>query len=146
MEEEQLRSSDISTHSLCGQLVSNMKQSGLFVVFLLLCFDRRSSGSHPKPSCRYPPSQWCRSLEIAIECRVSRTNTPGSVCSQWRHVGHSACWLTAENAQIFTLMVNRNKAQDNNLFFFFLLLGENVEQNKCNKNLIIFFKLFVGIS
>ncbi|XP_030289487.1 gamma-interferon-inducible lysosomal thiol reductase [Sparus aurata] len=49
-----------------------MKQSGLFVVFLLLCFDRRSSGSHPKPSCRYPPSQWCRSLEIAIECRVQK--------------------------------------------------------------------------
>lgn len=27
--------------------------------------------SHPKPSCGYPPSQWCRSLEIAIECGVS---------------------------------------------------------------------------
>lgn len=26
--------------------------------------------SHPKPSCRYPPSQWCRSLEIALQCKV----------------------------------------------------------------------------
>uniref|UniRef100_A0A672RDP5 Gamma-interferon-inducible lysosomal thiol reductase n=1 Tax=Sinocyclocheilus grahami TaxID=75366 RepID=A0A672RDP5_SINGR len=28
--------------------------------------------SHPKPSCGYPPSQWCRSLEIAIECGVRK--------------------------------------------------------------------------
>ncbi|KAI3368216.1 hypothetical protein L3Q82_007937 [Scortum barcoo] len=50
-----------------------MKSSGLFVVFLLICADWRSSGkSHPRPSCRYPPSQWCRSLEIAIECKVQK--------------------------------------------------------------------------
>ncbi|XP_045904985.1 gamma-interferon-inducible lysosomal thiol reductase [Micropterus dolomieu] len=50
-----------------------MKLSGLLVVFVLLCADRRSSAkSHPKPSCRYPPSQWCRSLEIAIECKVQK--------------------------------------------------------------------------
>ncbi|KAK2874016.1 hypothetical protein QQF64_004060 [Cirrhinus molitorella] len=28
--------------------------------------------SHPKPSCGYPPSQWCRSLEIATECGVRK--------------------------------------------------------------------------
>ncbi|KAM7012899.1 gamma-interferon-inducible lysosomal thiol reductase-like [Tautogolabrus adspersus] len=51
----------------------NMKPSGLIAVFLLLCAERRSSGmSHPKPSCRYPPSQWCRSLEIAIACKVQK--------------------------------------------------------------------------
>ncbi|XP_042371281.1 gamma-interferon-inducible lysosomal thiol reductase [Plectropomus leopardus] len=50
-----------------------MKLSGLLLpVFLLLWTDRRSSGSHPKPSCRYPPSQWCRSLEIAIACNVQK--------------------------------------------------------------------------
>nr|XP_046246888.1 gamma-interferon-inducible lysosomal thiol reductase-like [Scatophagus argus] len=49
-----------------------MKLSGLLAVLLLLCADRRGSGSHPKPSCRYPPSQWCRSLKIAIECKVQK--------------------------------------------------------------------------
>ncbi|XP_033477022.1 gamma-interferon-inducible lysosomal thiol reductase [Epinephelus lanceolatus] len=51
-----------------------MKLSGLLPVFLLLWADRSSSGiqSHPKPSCRYPPSQWCRSLEIAIACNVQK--------------------------------------------------------------------------
>ncbi|XP_075878691.1 gamma-interferon-inducible lysosomal thiol reductase-like [Nelusetta ayraudi] len=28
--------------------------------------------SHPKPSCRYPPSEWCRSLEIATACKVQK--------------------------------------------------------------------------
>ncbi|KAJ0032833.1 hypothetical protein NQD34_002914 [Periophthalmus magnuspinnatus] len=37
---------------------------------LLLCGHSCSVVSHPKPSCRYPPSQWCRSLEIAIQCKV----------------------------------------------------------------------------
>uniref|UniRef100_A0A3Q3WLQ1 Gamma-interferon-inducible lysosomal thiol reductase n=1 Tax=Mola mola TaxID=94237 RepID=A0A3Q3WLQ1_MOLML len=42
-------------------------------VFLLLVAGQRSCGkSHPKPSCHYPPSQWCRSLEIAIECKVQK--------------------------------------------------------------------------
>ncbi|XP_074523762.1 gamma-interferon-inducible lysosomal thiol reductase [Halichoeres trimaculatus] len=49
----------------------NMKLLG-FAVFLILCAERRSFGSHPKPSCRYPPSQWCRSLEIAIACKVQK--------------------------------------------------------------------------
>ncbi|XP_068175934.1 gamma-interferon-inducible lysosomal thiol reductase-like [Antennarius striatus] len=50
-----------------------MKLSGLFLGLFLLCADRRSSGMfHPKPSCRYPPSQWCRSLRIAIECKVQK--------------------------------------------------------------------------
>ncbi|CAJ1060872.1 gamma-interferon-inducible lysosomal thiol reductase [Xyrichtys novacula] len=50
-----------------------MKLSGLVAVLLLLCAARRNSGiSHPKPSCRYPPSQWCRSLEIAIACKVQK--------------------------------------------------------------------------
>uniref|UniRef100_H3CXW0 Gamma-interferon-inducible lysosomal thiol reductase n=1 Tax=Tetraodon nigroviridis TaxID=99883 RepID=H3CXW0_TETNG len=31
-----------------------------------------SPASRPKPACRYPPSQWCRSLEIALECRVQK--------------------------------------------------------------------------
>ncbi|KAG8003127.1 Gamma-interferon-inducible-lysosomal thiol reductase [Nibea albiflora] len=64
----------IYAQCLCGAFSSssNMKLSVLFVVFLLLCVHRRSSGSHPRPSCRYPPSQWCRSLEIAIECRVQK--------------------------------------------------------------------------
>ncbi|XP_058495259.1 gamma-interferon-inducible lysosomal thiol reductase-like [Solea solea] len=50
-----------------------MKLSVLLPVFLFLCIDSRGSGmSHPKPACRYPPSQWCRSLEIAIECKVQK--------------------------------------------------------------------------
>uniref|UniRef100_A0A8C2WAM8 Gamma-interferon-inducible lysosomal thiol reductase n=1 Tax=Cyclopterus lumpus TaxID=8103 RepID=A0A8C2WAM8_CYCLU len=45
----------------------------LSVVCLLFCVVWRSSGSaHPKPACRYPPSQWCRSLEIAIACNVEK--------------------------------------------------------------------------
>uniref|UniRef100_A0A8C2WAL1 Gamma-interferon-inducible lysosomal thiol reductase n=1 Tax=Cyclopterus lumpus TaxID=8103 RepID=A0A8C2WAL1_CYCLU len=50
--------------------MSTMKLS---VVCLLFCVVWRSSGSaHPKPACRYPPSQWCRSLEIAIACNVEK--------------------------------------------------------------------------
>uniref|UniRef100_A0A3Q0RVC2 Gamma-interferon-inducible lysosomal thiol reductase n=1 Tax=Amphilophus citrinellus TaxID=61819 RepID=A0A3Q0RVC2_AMPCI len=50
-----------------------MKLSGLLAVFFLLCIQWSGFGiSHPKPACRYPPSQWCRSLEIAIECRVQK--------------------------------------------------------------------------
>ncbi|XP_028259850.1 gamma-interferon-inducible lysosomal thiol reductase-like [Parambassis ranga] len=50
-----------------------MKLFGLLSVFLLFCTNRSSSGmSHPKPACRYPPSQWCRSLEIAIQCKVQK--------------------------------------------------------------------------
>ncbi|XP_069558473.1 gamma-interferon-inducible lysosomal thiol reductase [Brachyistius frenatus] len=50
-----------------------MKRSGLLAAFLLLCSARRGFGtSHPKPGCRHPPSQWCRSLEIAIECKVQK--------------------------------------------------------------------------
>uniref|UniRef100_A0A8C6WQP0 Gamma-interferon-inducible lysosomal thiol reductase n=1 Tax=Neogobius melanostomus TaxID=47308 RepID=A0A8C6WQP0_9GOBI len=43
----------------------------LFSLFLLCLFGlSHSAVAHPKPSCRYPPSQWCRSLEIAIQCKV----------------------------------------------------------------------------
>ncbi|CAL8252036.1 unnamed protein product [Merluccius merluccius] len=42
-----------------------------FAVHLLLVMGV-SEGSHPKPSCPYPPSQWCRSLQIAIECQVQK--------------------------------------------------------------------------
>ncbi|XP_028442979.1 gamma-interferon-inducible lysosomal thiol reductase isoform X2 [Perca flavescens] len=50
-----------------------MKLPGLLAVILFVCTNRRSSGLfHPKPACRYPPSQWCRSLEIAISCNVQK--------------------------------------------------------------------------
>ncbi|XP_034737142.1 gamma-interferon-inducible lysosomal thiol reductase [Etheostoma cragini] len=50
-----------------------MELSGLLTVILFVCTDRGSFGvSHPKPACRYPPSQWCRSLEIAISCNVQK--------------------------------------------------------------------------
>ncbi|XP_067243524.1 gamma-interferon-inducible lysosomal thiol reductase isoform X2 [Chanodichthys erythropterus] len=41
------------------------------VIFLIKVYDIQCK-SHPKPSCGYPPSQWCRSLEIAIECGVQK--------------------------------------------------------------------------
>lgn len=50
----------------CGQ---KMKVWGL-LVFLLFCA-QRSGASDRGDSCKYPPSQWCRSLKIAIECQVS---------------------------------------------------------------------------
>lgn len=65
----------------CADSVADakMKLSGLLAAVFLLCAEWRGFGmSHPKPACRYPPSQWCRSLEIAIECRVSPA-TPGVV-------------------------------------------------------------------
>ncbi|XP_063350710.1 gamma-interferon-inducible lysosomal thiol reductase-like [Pelmatolapia mariae] len=50
-----------------------MKPSGILAVLLLVYTERSGFGMcHPKPACRYPPSQWCRSLEIAIECRVEK--------------------------------------------------------------------------
>lgn len=52
-----------------GLLLSEMKLSGL-LVFLVFCA-QRSGASDRKGSCKYPPSQWCRSLKTAIECRVS---------------------------------------------------------------------------
>ncbi|XP_077439977.1 gamma-interferon-inducible lysosomal thiol reductase-like isoform X1 [Vanacampus margaritifer] len=42
------------------------------LVVVLLCHVWISAASHPKPSCRYPPSQWCRSLQIAVECKVQK--------------------------------------------------------------------------
>ncbi|KAF7667835.1 hypothetical protein LDENG_00044930 [Lucifuga dentata] len=44
----------------------------LLAVFLLWLHVWRTETSHPKPSCPYPPSQWCRSLEITIECQVQK--------------------------------------------------------------------------
>uniref|UniRef100_G3NZR6 Gamma-interferon-inducible lysosomal thiol reductase n=1 Tax=Gasterosteus aculeatus aculeatus TaxID=481459 RepID=G3NZR6_GASAC len=59
-----------------GPQISNMKHFGALSVFLLICILYIEPGvsgtSHPKPSCRYPPSQWCRSLEIAISCNVQK--------------------------------------------------------------------------
>ncbi|KAM9385787.1 gamma-interferon-inducible lysosomal thiol reductase-like [Pholidichthys leucotaenia] len=49
-----------------------MERFGLVTLFFLLCCGQLTGGSHPKPACRYPPSQWCRSLEIAIECKVQK--------------------------------------------------------------------------
>ncbi|CAN9500353.1 unnamed protein product [Ophioblennius macclurei] len=50
-----------------------MKVSRMLAFFLLFCMVQKGFGiSHPKPGCRYPPSQWCRSLEIAIECKVQK--------------------------------------------------------------------------
>ncbi|XP_029987267.1 gamma-interferon-inducible lysosomal thiol reductase [Sphaeramia orbicularis] len=49
-----------------------MKLPGLPAVVLFLCIVQEICGSHPKPSCHYPPSQWCRSLEIAIQCKVQK--------------------------------------------------------------------------
>uniref|UniRef100_H2LWH7 Gamma-interferon-inducible lysosomal thiol reductase n=1 Tax=Oryzias latipes TaxID=8090 RepID=H2LWH7_ORYLA len=50
-----------------------MELLGVLAVVLVVSVDRTALGiSHPKPSCRYPPSQWCRSLEIAIECKVQK--------------------------------------------------------------------------
>ncbi|KPP68353.1 gamma-interferon-inducible lysosomal thiol reductase-like [Scleropages formosus] len=40
----------------------------LFVVGFCYTVDR--SESKPSPSCGFPPSQWCRTLEIAAECGV----------------------------------------------------------------------------
>ncbi|XP_072294365.1 gamma-interferon-inducible lysosomal thiol reductase [Eucyclogobius newberryi] len=48
-----------------------MVNPALVCLLVLLLFGQSCSAvSHPKPSCRYPPSQWCRSLEIAIQCKV----------------------------------------------------------------------------
>ncbi|XP_049588383.1 gamma-interferon-inducible lysosomal thiol reductase [Syngnathus scovelli] len=46
-----------------------MKLAALVVI---VCHVWSAASSHPKPSCRYPPSQWCRSLEIAVECKVQK--------------------------------------------------------------------------
>uniref|UniRef100_M3ZJV9 Gamma-interferon-inducible lysosomal thiol reductase n=2 Tax=Xiphophorus maculatus TaxID=8083 RepID=M3ZJV9_XIPMA len=44
----------------------------LAVLFLISTKHKSFELSHPKPACRFPPSQWCRSLEIAIECKVQK--------------------------------------------------------------------------
>ncbi|XP_076009218.1 gamma-interferon-inducible lysosomal thiol reductase [Genypterus blacodes] len=44
----------------------------LLAVFPLCLFVCTTDTSHPKPSCHYPPSQWCHSLQIAIECKVQK--------------------------------------------------------------------------
>ncbi|KAI4904259.1 hypothetical protein NFI96_031790 [Prochilodus magdalenae] len=46
----------------------------LLCAFLFLFFtsDKCWGKSHPKPDCGYPPSQWCRTLEIAVECGVQK--------------------------------------------------------------------------
>ncbi|KAA0707911.1 Gamma-interferon-inducible lysosomal thiol reductase [Triplophysa tibetana] len=43
----------------------------VFIVLFISVYEIRCI-SHPKPSCGYPPSQWCSSLEIAIECGVRK--------------------------------------------------------------------------
>ncbi|TRY57422.1 hypothetical protein DNTS_031419 [Danionella cerebrum] len=47
-------------------------KSLVLCVLSFIIFYGIESKSHPKPSCGYPPSQWCRSLEIAIECGVQK--------------------------------------------------------------------------
>ncbi|XP_041913749.1 gamma-interferon-inducible lysosomal thiol reductase [Alosa sapidissima] len=45
----------------------------LLIVFLCLTSERCEGKVNHKPStCGYPPSQWCRSLEIAVECGVQK--------------------------------------------------------------------------
>lgn len=48
------------------------RQMFLLALFLCVTFNicEGTGVDHKKP-CGYPPSQWCRSLEIAIECGVS---------------------------------------------------------------------------
>ncbi|XP_036442514.1 gamma-interferon-inducible lysosomal thiol reductase [Colossoma macropomum] len=41
-------------------------------LFLFYMSEECQGKSHPKPSCGYPPSQWCRTLEIAVECGVQK--------------------------------------------------------------------------
>lgn len=42
------------------------------LLYLFFIFEKCDGKSHPKPSCGYPPSQWCRTLEIAVECGVQK--------------------------------------------------------------------------
>ncbi|XP_062306311.1 gamma-interferon-inducible lysosomal thiol reductase [Osmerus eperlanus] len=50
-----------------------MKFATIFAtVAICTTFHKCNGKSKPKPSCSYPPSQWCRSLEIAIECKVQK--------------------------------------------------------------------------
>ncbi|KAL2090209.1 hypothetical protein ACEWY4_014897 [Coilia grayii] len=46
----------------------------MFLMILFLCLNSKvcESRVNHKPPCGYPPSQWCRSLEIAIECGVQK--------------------------------------------------------------------------
>ncbi|KAM6962508.1 gamma-interferon-inducible lysosomal thiol reductase [Aplochiton taeniatus] len=44
----------------------------LLILFIALTTTLSHGKSKPKPTCKYPPSQWCRSLEIAIECGVQK--------------------------------------------------------------------------
>lgn len=58
--------------ALASVPVSNMKFASVLVLLFFCSTFKKSHGkSKPKPGCEYPPSQWCRSLEIAIECGVS---------------------------------------------------------------------------
>ncbi|XP_010895802.1 gamma-interferon-inducible lysosomal thiol reductase [Esox lucius] len=49
-----------------------MKFASIFVIFICSTSMKSQGKSRPKPGCEYPPSQWCRSLEIAIECGVRK--------------------------------------------------------------------------
>uniref|UniRef100_A0A3Q2ZTB3 Gamma-interferon-inducible lysosomal thiol reductase n=2 Tax=Kryptolebias marmoratus TaxID=37003 RepID=A0A3Q2ZTB3_KRYMA len=50
-----------------------MKLSGLLVVLFLIFPEQETFGiSDPRPACRFPPSQWCHSQEIAFECKVQK--------------------------------------------------------------------------
>lgn len=60
----QRKLSDSNTHKMNTRLLCVFH-------FIFLSVYEIQSKSHPKPSCGYPPSQWCRSLQIAIECGVS---------------------------------------------------------------------------
>ncbi|XP_024278874.1 gamma-interferon-inducible lysosomal thiol reductase [Oncorhynchus tshawytscha] len=59
--------------ALASVPVSNMKFASVLVLLFFCSTFKKSHGkSKPKPGCEYPPSQWCRSLEIAIECGVQK--------------------------------------------------------------------------
>ncbi|XP_036377557.1 gamma-interferon-inducible lysosomal thiol reductase [Megalops cyprinoides] len=50
-----------------------MKAYTLIVCAIICLTSEKCYGkSKPKPSCHYPPSQWCKTLEIAIECKVQK--------------------------------------------------------------------------
>lgn len=54
-------------------------------LFFFFGFQKCQTDSHP---CKYPPSQWCSSLEIAVECGVSCKLLNISQCVYIRFLPH----------------------------------------------------------
>ena len=64
--------SQVLSQSFASVKKAKMKFATIFATVAICTIVHKCNGkSKPKPSCSYPPSQWCRSLEIAIECKVS---------------------------------------------------------------------------